>query len=93
MATISVDRAPDYDQLETAWKRPGNVMPLPSLHFLFHLECDMDTFQHAEPNSKIEKSTVMFRGGRFEGPKLQGEILAGGGGSSTIGTNAIEHTV
>ncbi|KAF7507531.1 hypothetical protein GJ744_010322 [Endocarpon pusillum] len=34
----------------------------------------MDTSQHTEPNSKIKQSTVMFRGVRFEGPKLQGEI-------------------
>lgn len=93
MATISVDRASDYDRFETAWKRPGNVMPLPSLHFLFHLECDMDTFRRTEPDSQIEKSTVMFRGGRFEGPKLQGNILAGGGGICTTRTNAVEHPI
>lgn len=68
-------------------------MPLPSLRFLFHLECDMDTFRHPESESYVEKSIVMLRGGRFEGPKLQGEILAGGGGICAIDTDEVEHLI
>lgn len=39
----------------------------------------METFRHIGPGPYGDRSTVIFKGGRFEGPKLRGEILPGGG--------------
>lgn len=64
----------------TKWTRPDYTLPVPSLQFLFHLECDMEHFQHIGPGPWGDRSTVIFKGGRFEGPRLRGEILPGGGG-------------
>jgi hypothetical protein len=64
----------------TKWTKPEYTLPVPSLQFLFHLECDMETFRHIGEGPYGDRSTVIFKGGRFEGPKLRGEILPGGGG-------------
>lgn len=64
----------------TKWEKPEYKLPLPSLQFLFHLECDMESFHHIGKGPHGDRSTVIFKGGRFEGPKLRGEILPGGGG-------------
>jgi len=64
----------------TKWARPEYTLPVPTLEFLFHLECDMDTFMHVGEGPHGNRSSVIFKGGRFEGPKLRGEILPGGGG-------------
>ena len=64
----------------TTWTKSEYTLPVPSLAFLFHLECDMDSFRHIGEGPWGDRSTVIFKGGRFEGPKLRGEILPGGGG-------------
>lgn len=63
----------------TQWTNPSYTLPAPSLTFLFHLECDMETFRHIGQGPHGDRSTVIFKGGRFEGPRLRGEILPGGG--------------
>lgn len=40
----------------------------------------MESFRHIGAGPHGDRSTVIFKGGRFEGPKLRGEILPGGGG-------------
>lgn len=64
----------------TTWTKAEYTLPVPSLQFLFHLECDMESFKHVGSGPHGDRSTVIFKGGRFEGPKLRGEILPGGGG-------------
>ncbi|THX24424.1 hypothetical protein D6D10_10131 [Aureobasidium pullulans] len=68
----------------TKWEKPEYKLPLPSLQFLFHLECDMESFHHIGKGPHGDRSTVIFKGGRFEGPKLRGEILPGGGDWETV---------
>nr|OQO29573.1 hypothetical protein B0A51_03654 [Rachicladosporium sp. CCFEE 5018] len=63
----------------TEWTKPEYNLPQPALQFLFHLECDMESFRHIGQGPYGDRSTVIFKGGRFEGPKLRGEILPGGG--------------
>ncbi|KAK3670488.1 hypothetical protein LTR78_009592 [Recurvomyces mirabilis] len=76
----SVERPPSIQDLNnTKWTKPEYKLPIPSLQFLFHLECDMETFRHIGEGPYGDRSTVIFKGGRFEGPKLRGEILPGGG--------------
>jgi len=41
----------------------------------------MESFRHIRPGPHGDRSTVIFKSGRFEGPKLRGEILPGGGGT------------
>ena len=66
----------------TQWTKPSFTLPAPSLDFLFHLECDMESFRHIGAGPHGDRSTVIFKGGRFEGPKIRGTILPGGGGKS-----------
>lgn len=40
----------------------------------------MESFRHIGAGPHGDRNTVIFKGGRFEGPKLRGEILPGGGG-------------
>lgn len=63
----------------TTWALPSYTLPLPSLQFLFHLECDMESFKHVGAGPHGDRSTVIFKGGRFEGPLLRGAVLPGGG--------------
>ena len=64
----------------TKWEKPDYELPIPSLAFVFHLECDMEAFRHVGPGPYGDRSTVIFEGGRFEGPKMSGKVLPGGGG-------------
>nr|POE52120.1 upf0311 protein [Quercus suber] len=76
----TIEKAPPLSTLpNTSWKNPSYTLPAPSLQFLFHLECDMEAFRHIGEGPYGDRSTVIFKGGRFEGPKLRGEILGGGG--------------
>ncbi len=76
----TVQSPPSIDKLSnTKWLKPQYTLPLPALEFLFHLECDMETFRHIGPGPYGDRSTVIFKGGKFEGPRLRGEILPGGG--------------
>jgi len=78
----TVEPAPRITELSSVkWARPDYVLPAPSLQFLFHLECEMEAFRHIGEGPYGDRSTVIFKGGRFEGPKLRGEILPGGGGT------------
>jgi len=77
----TVEHPPPITTLShTAWTKPNYTLPVPSLQFLFHLECDMEAFRHIGPGPHGDRSTVIFKGGRFEGPRMRGEILPGGGG-------------
>jgi hypothetical protein len=72
---VSIDKLTNSD-----WAKPDYKLPIPSLQFLFHLECDMESFRHIGNGPHGDRSTVIFKGGRFEGPRLRGSILPGGGG-------------
>lgn len=77
----TIEGAPATDTLKnTEWTRPDYSPPVPSLKFLFHLECDMEDFKHIGQAMYGDRSTVIFKGGRFEGPSMRGTILPGGGG-------------
>lgn len=39
----------------------------------------MESFRHIGQGPHGDRSTVIFKGGRFEGPRIRGEILPGGG--------------
>jgi hypothetical protein len=41
--------------------------PVPSLQFPFHLECDRESFRHIGGGGHGDRSTVIFKDGRFEG--------------------------
>ncbi|KAJ8059732.1 hypothetical protein OCU04_011376 [Sclerotinia nivalis] len=68
----------------TKWAKPSYTLPTPSLQFLFHLECDMEEFHPIGDGGHGNRATVIFKGGRFEGPRLRGTILPGGGDWETI---------
>ncbi|KAE9965735.1 hypothetical protein BLS_007424 [Venturia inaequalis] len=75
---MSVESAPLASSLtNTKWHKPEYALPKPSLKFLFHLECNMESFMHIGNGPHGDRSTVIFKGGRFEGPDLRGEILPG----------------
>jgi hypothetical protein len=77
----TVESPVSADQLTCSkWAKPEFKLPVPSLQFLFHLECDMESFRHIGAGPHGDRSTVIFKGGRFEGPRLRGSILPGGGG-------------
>lgn len=63
---------------------PNFTLSVPSLQFLFHLECEMESFQHIWNGGHGDRSTVIFKGKRSKGPKLCGSILPGGGDWETI---------
>ncbi|TVY31246.1 UPF0311 protein [Lachnellula occidentalis] len=79
---------PTSSLTHTTWAKPNFTLPLPSLAFLFHLECDMQTFRPIGDGGHGNRSTVIFSGGRFEGPHLHGEILPGGGDWETVQDHA-----
>ncbi|APA12254.1 predicted protein [Sclerotinia sclerotiorum 1980 UF-70] len=72
----------------TKWAKPSYTLPTPSLKFLFHLECDMEDFHPIGDGGHGNRATVIFKGGRFEGPRLRGTILPGGGDWETIQNTA-----
>ncbi|RMY46489.1 hypothetical protein D0865_09253 [Hortaea werneckii] len=95
----TIEAPPAINSLSaTQWTRPDYQPPIPSLQFLFHLECDMEDFHHIGQGPFGNRSTVIvsnpliqslddqtsltlsqFKGGRFEGPRMRGTILPGGG--------------
>lgn len=84
MDDCGVETAPPASSLKnTKWDKPDFVLPKPSLKFLFHLECNMQSFINIGDGPHGNRSSVIFKGGRFEGPNLRGEILPGGGGIVT----------
>jgi hypothetical protein len=44
----------------------------------------MESFRHIGDGGHGDRSTVIFKDGRFEGPKIRGTILPGGGDWETI---------
>ncbi|KAG4029276.1 hypothetical protein MFRU_016g00340 [Monilinia fructicola] len=66
------------------WSKPEYTLPTPSLQFLFHLECEMEDFHPIGDGGHGNRATVIFKGGRFEGPRIRGTILPGGGDWETI---------
>lgn len=44
----------------------------------------MESFHHIGDGGHGDRSTVIFKGGRFEGPELRGVIFPGGGDWETI---------
>ncbi|KAH6682838.1 hypothetical protein B0J14DRAFT_467622 [Halenospora varia] len=70
--------------VNTKWAKPHFTLPVRSLQFLFHLKCEIESFRHIGGGGHGDRSTIIFKGGRFEGPKLRGEILPGGGDWETI---------
>ena len=44
---MSIEKPPTLSELtNTKWDKPDYTLPLPSLKFLFHLECNMEAFHH-----------------------------------------------
>lgn len=77
---MSIEPSPPVSSLtKTEWSKPEYTLPAPSLKFLFRLECDMESFYRIGNGPHGNRMTVIFKGGRFEGPQLRGEILPGGG--------------
>ncbi|KAI9642859.1 hypothetical protein NHQ30_008593 [Ciborinia camelliae] len=80
-----VERPPHPSTLtNTEWSKPEYTLPVPSLQFLFHLECDMETSHPIGDGGHGHRAKVIFKGGRFEGPRLRGTILGGYGERVTI---------
>ncbi|QSZ31796.1 hypothetical protein DSL72_001365 [Monilinia vaccinii-corymbosi] len=71
-----VEKAPHISTLTNSeWSKVNHTLPIPSLQFLFHLECDI---------ADIRPIGDGGRGGRFEGPRIRGTMLPGGGDWETI---------
>jgi Protein of unknown function (DUF3237) len=50
---MSIRKIPDFnDDFEMAWKRPGHVMPVPSLQYLFHFEGEMGIFRQPQSGNR-----------------------------------------
>jgi hypothetical protein len=82
LGSANIEVPPEASMLpHTRWANPNYKLPVPSLAFLFHLECEMEDFLHIGNGPHGDRSSVIFKGGRFEGPKLRGEVLPGGGGT------------
>jgi len=82
---MSVEAPPEMSKLSnTQWQNPEFPVPMPSLEFLFHLECEMMDFADVGPGPYGDRKTVIFKGGRFEGPRLRGTIMQGGGGNTYL---------
>ncbi|KAL0484345.1 hypothetical protein AKO1_005000 [Acrasis kona] len=64
---------------QTQWKQPDFKVPLPKLTFVLHLECDLEPVKEVGTGPYGKRLFAGFLGGRFEGPKLRGEILPHGG--------------
>jgi len=62
-------------------KKRERILPLLSIQFLFHLECDVDACRCIGPSPHGDRGTLVFKDGRFDGPKFQREIVPGGRGS------------
>lgn len=50
------------DLKQTEWSKPGFTLPTPGLAFLFHLECDMESFHVVGDGPHGNRSTVIFKG-------------------------------
>jgi hypothetical protein len=46
----------------TEWSQPDFKLPTPTLEFLFHLECDMESFHRIGDGPHGDRSTVIFKG-------------------------------
>ncbi|KAK1924564.1 hypothetical protein DB88DRAFT_539398 [Papiliotrema laurentii] len=70
-----------YTPKETHFTHPSHLehLPAPSFEFLFHLECDMESFTEIGKGPYGKRMNVIFKGGQFEGPRIRGTIRPGGG--------------
>lgn len=60
---MSVQPAPAIETLtHSDWTEPTFTLPTPSLTFLFHLECEMESFRHVGSGPHGDRSTVIFKG-------------------------------
>lgn len=50
-------------------------LPRPSFEFLFHLQCDLGEVYPIGDGPFGNRKAITFTGGRFEGPKIKGDIL------------------
>jgi hypothetical protein len=55
------------DELNLTSQGQTKLLPVPSLQFPFHIECDTERFRHIEGRGHGERSTVIVKDGRFEG--------------------------
>ncbi|KAJ9114197.1 hypothetical protein QFC20_001713 [Naganishia adeliensis] len=53
-------------------------LPRPGFEFLFHLQCDLGEVYPIGDGPFGNRKAISFTGGRFEGPKIKGDILPGG---------------
>ncbi|WVR08385.1 hypothetical protein IAU60_005440 [Kwoniella sp. DSM 27419] len=92
-----------YKPQHTTFTHPEHLTKLPevSLEFLLHLECDMESFTPIGQGPYGNRMNVIFsescklegpdaaEGGKFEGPKLRGTILPGGGDWEIVQPNSV----
>lgn len=54
-----------YEPKETTFKHPAHLaqLPQPKLEFLFHLECDMESFTPIGKGPYGNRMNVIFKGG------------------------------
>jgi hypothetical protein len=50
-------------------------LPRPSYEFLFHLQCDLGEVYPIGDGPFGNRKAITFTGGRFEGPKIKGDIM------------------
>ncbi|RMX76199.1 hypothetical protein D0869_10928 [Hortaea werneckii] len=67
----TIEAPPAINSLSaTQWTRPDYQPPVPSLQFLFHLECDMEDFHHIGQGPFGNRSTVIA--GALRDPGCEG---------------------
>jgi len=72
-----VDELARMYQLGAVLERPGEATP-PALELLYEVAMDADV-QDLGPTPAGHRRIVVVKGGRFEGPRLRGDVLPGGG--------------
>lgn len=72
-----VDELARMQQLGAVLDRPGGVTP-PALELLYDISMDVEVHD-VGPTPAGHRRIVVVRGGRFAGPRLNGEVLPGGG--------------
>lgn len=50
-------------------------LPRPGFEFLFHLQCDLGEVYPIGDGPFGNRKAITFTGGRFEGPKIKGDVL------------------
>lgn len=60
---------------KTQWARPDYKLPIPSLQFVFHLECELEGLLKIGQGPNGNRMSAIMKSGRFEGPKIRGIVM------------------